>query len=160
MRIRPPTRVTHTYAQHLDGPPAAVFPLLCPVREMDWVSGWVPTDVHTESGVAERDCVFTTTDATADGPREATWVITEHNPASGRVEMLKVTPGFLVTRIAIVVRARGETGSTADVTYAYTALNPAGEAHVRSRTAEVYAAFMRDWEAEMNTHLRTGVTPT
>jgi len=37
MNIRPPNRVTHTYTQHLVAPPAAVFPLLCPVRAADCV---------------------------------------------------------------------------------------------------------------------------
>jgi hypothetical protein len=40
--IRAPVRVTHTYTQTLDGSPAEVLPLLCPVREADWVPGWTP----------------------------------------------------------------------------------------------------------------------
>jgi hypothetical protein len=160
MCIRSPTRVTHTYRQHLDGRPAIVFPLLCPVREVDWVPGWAPIDVLSASGVAERDCVFTTPDATPDGPRESTWTITEHDPAAGHVEMLKVTPGFLVTRLVLTVRPHGAAGSTADVTHTYTALGQAGEAFVRARTTEAYAAFMREWEDAMNTYLRSGARPS
>ena len=37
MHILTPTRVAHTYTQHLVAPPKAVFPLLCPVREADWI---------------------------------------------------------------------------------------------------------------------------
>src|SRR2546427_13050450 len=33
-------RVTHEYTQTNDAPPEIVFPLLCPVREADWVPGW------------------------------------------------------------------------------------------------------------------------
>ena len=37
-----------------------VFPLLCPVREADWIDGWNPVLVLTQSGFAEQDCVFIT----------------------------------------------------------------------------------------------------
>ena len=36
------------------------FPLLCPVREREWLAGWNPTIVHTKSGVAEPGCGFVT----------------------------------------------------------------------------------------------------
>src|SRR5687767_1583920 len=42
MRIAAPNRVAHTYTQSLLGDPASVFPLLCPVREADWIDGWDP----------------------------------------------------------------------------------------------------------------------
>jgi hypothetical protein len=153
MRIRPPVRVTHSYTQSLDGPPGAVFPLLCPVLEREWVPGWDPGMVISESGVAERDCVFTTPEETPSGRREATWVITEHDPVAGRVEMLKLTPGYLLTRLWIHVRPR-EGGSLAEVTYRYTALGPEGEQYVASRTEAAYADFMRTWENALNDHLR------
>ena len=65
MNIRPPNRVTHTYTQRLVAPPAAVFPLLCPVREADWIDGWNPLLVLSHSGLAEPDCVFVTDAAAA-----------------------------------------------------------------------------------------------
>ncbi len=33
-------RVSHEYTQTNDAPPDEVFPLLCPVRESEWVPGW------------------------------------------------------------------------------------------------------------------------
>jgi hypothetical protein len=33
-------RITHEYTQNNVAPPEKVFPLLCPVREADWVPGW------------------------------------------------------------------------------------------------------------------------
>ena len=58
MLITPPVCVTHTYTQSLDGTPAEICPLLCPVREVEWARGWMPRAVCSFSGVAERDCVF------------------------------------------------------------------------------------------------------
>ena len=60
MNITKPKRVTRTYTQQLVAEPSAVFPLLCPVREADWIDGWGSISVIAQSGVAERDCVFVT----------------------------------------------------------------------------------------------------
>lgn len=155
LNIRTPVRVTHTYTQRLDGSVLEVFPLLCPVREAEWVPGWAPRLVLSDSGVAEPDCVFTTPDAAAGPDAEAVWTVLAQDADAGTVEMLKVTPGFLVIRLWIALRPRADGRCTADVTYRYTALGAAGEAFVASRTAEAYADFMRDWEAALNAHLRT-----
>ncbi len=150
MQIKPPIRVSHTYTQQLDGTPAEVFPLLCPVREVEWVAGWRLGVVYSDSGVAERDCIFTT----ADGEREAIWTILEHDPVSGVVEMLKVTPGYLVTRLRIRLAAGPQGCTAATVTYAHTALGPEGKRYVAERTAAAYETFMRTWEAALNRYLQ------
>ena len=100
MKIIPPRRASHTYVQQLCAPPERVFPLLCPVREADWIEGWDPVFVASASGLAERDCVF----VTASGGQEAIWTITRHEPERGFVEMVKVTPGVTVCRLTIEVR--------------------------------------------------------
>ena len=40
MNITKPNRVTRTYTQRLVAAPSAVFPLLCPAREADWIDDW------------------------------------------------------------------------------------------------------------------------
>ena len=60
MKIEKPTRATRTFVQKLVAPPERVFPLLCPVREADWLDGWDPLAVYTDSGIAEPGCVFIT----------------------------------------------------------------------------------------------------
>ncbi|MCI0541884.1 MAG: hypothetical protein L0Z50_42350, partial [Verrucomicrobiales bacterium] len=62
MNITKPKRASHSYRQRLAASPAKVFPLLCPVREAEWANGWMPGRVISSSGVAERDCVFLTSD--------------------------------------------------------------------------------------------------
>lgn len=160
MQVRQPVRVRHRYRQQLDGTPEEVFPLLCPVRECEWVAGWRPGIVITTSGVVERDCIFTTADgalpegASAGGEREATWVVLEHDPATCDVEMIKVSPGHLVTRLRIVVAPDDRPGrSVADVTYEYTAIGESGEEYVRGRTPDAWRAFMEGWETALNQYL-------
>ncbi len=151
MTIQPPRRAVRTYTQHLAASPAAVFPLLCPVREAEWIDGWDPIDVFTSSGVAEADCVFTTP---AD-PQPAVWYITRHEPAAGCVEMVKITPQVTACRL-IIQLAPAAGGCTAQVTYAHTSLGPAGDAFVDAFTEEHYGRFMRDWEDRLNHYLRHG----
>lgn len=151
MKIVHPVRATRTYTQHLVADPDAVFPLLCPVREADWIEGWDPFLVVSSSGVAEPDCVFTT----SAEPIDAVWYITRHDPEAGFVEMLKVTPRVTVCRLTIQLRAT-DGGSEADITYSHTSLGPDGDAFVASFTEEFYRKFMQDWESRINHYLHHG----
>lgn len=154
MNIAAPNRVSHTYVQRLVAGPAQVFPLLCPVREADWLDGWDPGEVWSRSGVAEPDCVFTTK-APGGATQDAIWYVTRHEPDAGFVEMLKITPGVTACRLTIQLRAAAP-GCEAEVTYTHTSLGPAGDRFVDGFTAEFYLRFMREWEARMNHFLATG----
>ncbi len=151
MQIRPPIRVERTYTQRLVAAPARVFPLLCPVREVDWIEGWSPSAVISESGLAERDCVF----LTASAPAEAIWVITRHEPETHVVEMLKITAQVTVCRLSIQLHPVAG-GCEAIVTYRHTSLGPSGDAFVADFTEAFYDQFMRDWEARLNHYLEHG----
>ncbi|MEO8672384.1 MAG: hypothetical protein ABI411_13795 [Tahibacter sp.] len=151
MQITQPVRVVRSHTQHLVAEPSRVFPLLCPVREADWIDGWDPLCVITESGVAEADCVF----VTAAEPHDAIWIITRHEPESGFVEMLKVTPQVTVCRLSIQLNAT-VAGCDATITYRHTSLGPAGDAAVAAFTQAYYDQFMRDWEARINHYLVHG----
>ena len=151
MHVTKPNRVTRTYTQRLVAEPSAVFPLLCPVREADWIDGWDPISVITHSGVAEHDCVF----VTAASPSDAVWYVTRHEPDNGFVEMIKITPRVTACRLTIQLRAIA-TGSEALVTYTHTSLGPEGDAFVASFTDDYYRQFMEDWEARINHYLEHG----
>ena len=151
MRISNPRRVTRTYVQRLTASPARVFPLLCPVREADWIEGWDPIAVWSESGIAEPDCVFLTPSDTG----EAIWYITRHSPDAGEVEMLKITPGVTACKLVIKLTPSAA-GTDAEVTYTHTSLGPAGDAFIEGFTEEFYLRFMRDWESRLNHYLSTG----
>ncbi|MBR9990928.1 MAG: hypothetical protein KFH98_14295 [Gemmatimonadetes bacterium] len=152
MNITKPVRVAHTYTQHLRASADHVVPLLCPVREADWIEGWSPSLVITESGVAERDCMF----LTGSGAETAIWVVTEYDPPSGRIEFIKTTPGVTVTRIVIAVRRDTDSTCTADISYQHTALSQVGEAAVSALTAQQFREFMQTWQDRLNHYLGTG----
>ncbi len=151
MQIRQPNRITRTYTQRLVGNPAAVFPLLCPVRECDWIEGWNPIDVISSSGVAEADCIF----VTEAQPVNAIWFITRHEAENGFVEMVKVSPSVTVCKISIQLTPVS-TGSKARVTYTHTSLGPEGNAFIENFSDSYFQQFMREWETRLNHYLATG----
>jgi hypothetical protein len=151
MNIIQPQRIGHSYTQHLHGTPAEVFPLLCPVREVEWVNGWDPRIVITASGFAEDGCVF----MTGPADNEAIWVVTHYEPPN-QIEFLKVTPDETLARITIGLRAEGEGETHADIRYEYTALSKRGARVITDFTAEHYADFMTEWEQELNHYLDNG----
>lgn len=151
MKVMKPKRVTRTYIQDLAGDPAEVFPLLCPVREADWIDGWDPPVVLSNSGVAELDCVF----VTEAEPIDAVWYISAYKPEIGFLEMIKITPTVTACKVTIELRAV-EGGSEATVTYSHTSLGPKGDTFVAGFTEEYYEQFMDNWEALLNHYLREG----
>src|SRR5262245_49499175 len=151
MRITKPNRASHTYRQRLHGPPAKVFPLLCPVREAEWAEGWLPELVISSSGVAERDCVF----ITQDKPGTAIWYVTRHEPERWFVEMLKIIPGVTACRLEIQLSENGDE-CFADITYTHTSIGSVGDEFVAKFTADYYQGFMKAWEKELNHFLKTG----
>ena len=149
--VATPVRVKRTYTQRYAAPVERLFPLLCPVREAEWIEGWAPTLILSESGVAEADCVF----VTSASPVDAVWVVTRHEPDNGFVEMIKVTPEVTVCRLSIRLRAVGS-GCEADVCYAHTSLGPRGDAFVDAFTDDAWRRFMRDWELRLAHYLECG----
>lgn len=91
-------RRTFVHRTHLPAPPEAVFPLLCPVREYDWIPTWDCDLIHTDSGTAEEGCVFRT--AAPSGEGTMTWVVTRHEPPR-HVEFACVATDGIVQRLLI-----------------------------------------------------------
>jgi hypothetical protein len=73
-------RVVKEYVHEVHARPEKVFPLLCPVREYEWIEGWNCDMLYSESGVAEDNCVFRTH---LPDRGEATWVVSKYDRARG-----------------------------------------------------------------------------
>jgi len=146
-------RVTHEYTQTNAGPPEKVFPLLCPVREADWVPGWEYRLIYSQSGVAEYGCVFITPNE--DGT-EATWVVTDYDPASFRIAFAWVNPGMVVAQIRIRLSRSLQDQTSAAISYAYTGLSPEGNREVGRYDQKWFQHKMQSWEAAINHYLQNG----
>ena len=146
-------RVTHEYTQTNDAPPETVFPLLCPVREADWVPGWQYTMIYSKSGVAEAGCVFTTPN---DDGTQTTWLVTEYDPARLRIGFAWVNPGQVAAQIEISLKKNSKGATTAVIRYTYTGLSTAGNQEVERYDKKLFEQKMQGWEAAINHYLRTG----
>lgn len=153
MNLEQPVRVHHEYRQKLRGSVARVFPLLCPVRERDWVEGWDPSIVWSESGVVERDCVWLTPH---ESGHRAVWIVDRHEPDSHRLGLIKVVPDLLVTRVGIELSETGADRCEAFITYTHTALSEQGRGLVEEFTRDEWVRFMERWERALNHYLETG----
>lgn len=150
-----PKRIKHAYIQAIRAAPEQVFPLLCPVREYDWVPGWATDWVITTSGVAEQGCMFQTPPP-AGAESASIWVVTRHHPETFEVEMYKVTPGHTVGKLEITLMPNGSSGTHAQISYEFTSLGSPGDEFLRAFTAPWYEAFMQGWQDAMNHYFDTG----
>jgi hypothetical protein len=149
MKVEAPNRKKHSYVQHLCAAPDVVFPLLCPVMEMEWVPGWMPITVISESGVAEQECIF----ITPAQPQNSIWIVSKYDPDNFQLEMYKVTPGHTVAKLEISLSADDDNSTAARISYEFTAIGQKGEDFLREFTAEWYGKFMVDWENALNRYL-------
>ncbi len=133
-------------------PPGAVFPLLCPVRERDWLEGWDAKIVYSESGVAEPGCVFTT--AKPEGVLDV-WAVSRHDLREGIVEFVVVSTGLYVMTLEIALRPEPE-GTSSVWRRTFTALTPEGERAIAAMEDDQHGQRIAHLEASINHYLRTG----
>lgn len=151
MNVVKPMRRKHRGSQTWEATPEKAFPLLCPVRETEWVPGWAPKLVVSNSGFMELGCLF----VEPDTPSDATWLVTEFLP-NRSVAMYRVVPEVTVSRFAIELTP-GEDGTTqAHITYEHTALGPEGEQVVKDFTEAGFGDFMNHFGRAINHYLTTG----
>jgi len=112
----------------LSAAPPQVFPLLCPVREHDWIPTWCAQIVHSHSGFAELDCVFIT-QSPSEGQR--TWVCTRFEPSHAIEYTVFSTLGH-VMHLSIALEAQGEAGTNVSWSRRFIAVNDEGEAWIEA----------------------------
>jgi hypothetical protein len=145
-------RVAHEYTQTNDAPPKKVFPLLCPVREAEWVPGWQYRLIYSQSGFAEEGCVFTTPN---DDGSETTWMVTGYDPARFHIAFSWAHPGMMTAQISIVLAAKGEDQTSAHIRYTYTGLSSLGNQKIETYDRKWFEQKMQGWEAAINYHLQS-----
>ena len=147
-------RVTRTYIQHIAAPPHKVFPLLCPVREKDWLEGWDYEMVYSLSGIAERDCIFTTA---RHGPSKFIWIVTNYDPDHLFISFVNFMPGVRAMKISITLDENLESTTCAHITYTCTALGEPGQHFIAHQFNEGrFQHMMINWENSINHYLATG----
>jgi len=147
--MQPKKRSTSTYTGFVSAAPDKVFPLLCPVREYDWIEGWPGKLVYSDTGVAECDCVFTT-------PFEndtETWTCSRYEPPC-RIDYVRMSP-HRVVRLELRLQQAGA-GTRVTVSHVITALDPAGEELVGACDAGTSEAQFKPLFIMLDHYLKTG----
>jgi hypothetical protein len=110
-----------------------------PEGERDWVHGWDP---RYPAGPVDGDGDAPDTVFTTHG---TTWVVVER--AEALVRYARVTPGESAGTVTVRCTPDGE-ATAVEVTYALTALAPAGEARLEE-LADGYPAHIDGWAREI-----------
>lgn len=146
-------RITRSYRQSINAPSDVIFPLLCPVREAEWLDGWEYEMIHSESGLAEEGCVFSTP---GDGEADTIWIITRYDSKNRLIQFTPFTPASRTCVLDIAFTPRGETGSNVDISYNYTGVSAAGNTWIDNFTEEAFLEAVKFWERSMNHFLEMG----
>ncbi len=152
MKIKKPNRVSHTYTQTINGTLNEIMPLYCPVRELEWCENWNPKVVYSNSGLAEIDCIFTT----SHGETDVVWIVTDYDIEKGHVQMFYHVPEVLVTKLEIQATPITEDITKVVLMYSKTSLSETGDKVLEEFTKEEYDIMMDSWEKAMNHFLTTG----
>ncbi|HTZ18339.1 MAG TPA: hypothetical protein VMB78_07850 [Dissulfurispiraceae bacterium] len=145
-------RSTKMFSVQLQGTPEQAFPLLCPVREYEWIDGWQCDLIFSKSGLAEPGCVFRT-HFPGDGP-EDTWVVSRYEPPLS-IEFVRANA--LRTIHFCISLSRNADGTTSMTwTQTFTGLNAEGDALVKGLTDETYRDRVLLREKQINYFLSTG----
>lgn len=141
------------YSQINNASPEVVFPLLCPVREKDWIDGWDYKMIYSNSGLIEKGCVFSTPH---HGATETIWYVNEHDRLNHIIEFLRVTPNEEVVKINIALSDNGNGTTTSHINYQYTALNESKNQWILQKLNDEFEKSMVYWEKAINHYLYTG----
>ncbi|WP_319582308.1 SRPBCC family protein [uncultured Pseudodesulfovibrio sp.] len=149
MAVFTPDRLTVSAEMFLEHPAEAIWPLLCPVREYDWIAHWRCEVLRSESGVNELGCVFRTN---LPGAGPEVWLTSRFDPCE-RLEFVRTGRDRV---IHFVIRLLPENGGTRLTwTHHVTTLTEAGNAELADKPA-AFASQMAQLERMLGHYLETG----
>ncbi|QGY39832.1 hypothetical protein GM415_06750 [Pseudodesulfovibrio cashew] len=135
---------------HIPGYEVDIWPLLCPVREYDWIETWDCRLIQSRSGVNELGCVFVTDFPTECGAE--VWITTRYEPYS-RLEFVRTNSARII-RLEIAL-FREENGTRLTWVQHVTSLNAVGDEYIAQKP-QAFARQMSAVEKMLGHYLRTG----
>ncbi len=145
-------RISREYVQMNSGQPDEVFPLLCPVRESEWLPHFNAEVIYSSTGISEDGAIF----QTKHGDEvKITWIITKYNPNS-LIEMMYIVPEIKIVRINIKLETYDAKHTKTRIRYTHTGLTEKGNAEVEEFTEERFNHQMKHWEKAINYYLIHG----
>ncbi len=141
-------RLTREYRMLMAYSARDIFPLLCPVREYEWIPHWRCRLVHSQSGHAELGCVFQTD--FADGYGLETWVVSRYEKEK---EIAFVRTGEHRTTRYTISLTPTATGTMLLWSQEITAITPRGEDLLEAGADSGFTTMMQQLEQLLNRHL-------
>jgi hypothetical protein len=130
-------KAKRSHTVKLVAPPKDIFPLLCPVREEEWTSGWENDTyelIYTESEFNEEGCIFKT--SYPDG-NDSLWTCTKYDKENNEVEFLVHVKDLVIRKMNILLKINEEHTTDARFEYTVTALSEKGNAIVNNLDEDI-----------------------
>jgi len=146
-------KLIQNYQQTIVGSKEEIFPLLCPVREKEWLQGWEYTMVYSESGYAEKGCIF----ETDNNYGSYRWIITKHDSNNFEIQFVKTMKDDIIVIIDIDLEEKSEKITFCNIQYTFIPLcDEAVEDMYKENTEENFNIHMKIWEDSLNYYLKFG----
>ena len=139
------------YSHFISAKAEAVFPLLCPVREYEWIEWWRGELVYADSGAAELDCVFTSAPFDAIGPE--IWTCSRYEPPS-RIDYVRMSQ-HTVIRLELALSPAGA-GTRATAMFVATAVDATGDTLLAGFDTATCERHFKPCFLMLDHYLRTG----
>lgn len=145
-------KLIQTYQQSLIGNKKEIFPLLCPVLEKEWLQGWDYNMIFSDSGYAEKGCIFETNNDFGS----YRWIITKHDSINGEIQFVKTKENMVVI-IDIDLDERSQKLTYCHIQYTFIPLcDDIIELMHKENSNENFNEHMKKWEDSLNYYLTHG----
>ncbi|KUO49830.1 MAG: hypothetical protein APF76_00880 [Desulfitibacter sp. BRH_c19] len=146
-------KLIQKYQQTLAGTKEEIFPLLCPVREKEWLQDWDYNMIYSESGYAEKGCMFETN----NNYGSYRWIMTKHDSDNFGIQFVKTTKENIVVIIDIDLKEKNERLTYCKIQYTFIAIGEEASEHMyKENTEEHFNEHMKKWEDSLNYYLKHG----
>ena len=150
MRQSDGRRTYRDFQTLLDTAPEEIFPLLCPIREYDWIPHWRCELLYSRSGIAEPGCVFATDFGDQYG-REI-WVVSCYEP---KRRIAFVRTGMLRSMRYEITLFPQDNGTLLQARQEITGLSEEGDLLVANSSADEFQTQMAGLMAMLRHYLQT-----
>jgi len=147
-----PQRIVKETELTIHSKPRAIFPLLCPVREYEWIEPWQCRVRYTESGVAENNCIFET-DFPHNGGREI-WIVSRYEK-DRCIEFVRFTADEKIIKLDIQLTSAQMGDTRLMWRKTFTGLSPEGNRIVAAMAGD-FAPEAERIGSMLNYYLHTG----
>lgn len=143
-------QATRKFSLLINGVPEEVFPLLCPVREKEWIPGWTFDWIYSNSGLIEECCVF----ITQEYDQDTYWFVPDYDPEKKKIVFVHFAPGLLISRFSVLLTEKEKGKTEIIVEYVFNALSKKEKKYIENElTQELLGKEMLGMKSLLNAHL-------